>query len=271
MNSTEDPKTRAATTYNAAADRYDDPANSFWGRFGKKTIERIELPRGARVMDVCCGSGASAIPAAEAVGDKGFVLGIDLQNLLTLARAKAAMRGLRNIEFRVSDMLAQKIAESPFDTVVCVFGIFFVPDMDGAVRTLWSHVEHRGKLAITTWGPRFFEPATTAFWDSIRSVRPELYKGFKPWDRISDSASLQQLFTDAGVDNVDIESERASHSIPSPEAWWAAVIGSGYRGTIELLTEEERKRVRTANLDYINRSGLTQVEANIIYAIATKT
>ncbi len=60
---------------NAAADLFDHPANTFWDRFGRKTIERLRLQPGQSVLDVCCGSGASAIPAAEAVGREGRVVG----------------------------------------------------------------------------------------------------------------------------------------------------------------------------------------------------
>jgi ubiquinone/menaquinone biosynthesis C-methylase UbiE len=271
MNDKEDPKKKAAATYNAASDTYDDPANTFWDRFGRKTVERLGLKRGTRVLDVCCGAGASAIPAAEMVGHKGRVLGIDLaENLLALARAKAEARGLANIEFRIGDMLDPEIPESPFDVVVCVFGIFFVPDMLAAVQSLWSDVAEGGKLAITTWGPRFFEPATTAFWESIRAVRPELYKGFNPWDRISDEASLRQLLSAAGATDIEIQAERNTHPIASPEAWWAGVLGTGYRGTIDQLSKEHREEVRTANFKYIEQSGITEVEANVVYAIARK-
>jgi len=187
----DDAKAKAAATYNAAADRYDDPLNSFWARFGHCTINRLNLQPGQRVLDVCCGSGASAIPAAEKVGPDGFVLGIDLsEKLLALARAKANERRLENIEFRVGDMLDLRLPGLHFDAVVCVFGIFFVPDMVAAVRVLWRLVRPGGQLAITTWGPRFFEPATTAFWNSIREVRPDLYKGFNPWDRISEADAI---------------------------------------------------------------------------------
>lgn len=142
----EDAKRRAATTYNAASDCYDDPANSFWERFGQRTVERLELSPVARVLDVCCGSGASAIPAAEAVGSGGFVLGVDLaENLLELARTKARQRGLKNLDFRAGDMLNLGLPESSFDAVVCVFGIFFVPDMHVA-RT-------RAVAARPPWGP----------------------------------------------------------------------------------------------------------------------
>ena len=262
---------RAAATYNAAADAYDDPANSFWGRFGRRTVERLELPAGARVLDVCCGSGASALPAAEHVGPAGHVLGVDLAaELLALARRKAAARGLANVEFRAGDMLALGLPEGHFDAVVCVFGIFFVPDVPAAVRALWRVVRPGGRLAVTTWGPRFFEPANTAFWDSVRAERPDLYKGFNPWDRICDPTALEAVLREGGVDGAEIVAEPGEHAVASPEAWWAAVLGSGYRGTLEQLDPESRERVRRANLEYVHRTGIRAVEANVVYAIATK-
>jgi ubiquinone/menaquinone biosynthesis C-methylase UbiE len=88
------------------------------------------LSRGAQVLDACCGSGASAIPSAETVGPNGFVLGVDLaEYLLELARRKVEQRGLSNVEFRAVDLLDLGLPESSFDAVVCVFGIFFVPDI----------------------------------------------------------------------------------------------------------------------------------------------
>ena len=161
MNGLDEARQRATATYNAAADSYDDAANSFWPRFGRRTIERLQLKHGDQVLDVCCGSGASAIPAARAVGPEGSVLGIDLADrLLEVARAKAQVLGLRNLEFRVGDMLALGLPHAKFDAVVCVFGIFFVPDMTAAVRELWKVVRPGGVLAVTTWGPRFFEPGS---------------------------------------------------------------------------------------------------------------
>src|SRR5262249_38301753 len=125
MSTPEDAKTRAATTYNAAADHYDDTANSFWQRFGQRTVERLNLKPGARVLDVCCGSGASAVPAARVVGADGFVIGVDLaEDLLELARAKAKRDGIKNTEFRTGDMLDLGLPASSFDAVICVFGIF---------------------------------------------------------------------------------------------------------------------------------------------------
>jgi ubiquinone/menaquinone biosynthesis C-methylase UbiE len=257
-------------TYNSAADSYDDPANSFWERFGRKTVERLQLKAGSRVLDVCCGSGASALPAAEIVGSKGYVLGIDLaEKLLELGGQKAKQRGITNIEFRRGDILNLAITNQ-FDAVICVFGIFFVTEMESTVRGLWRVVVPGGKLAITTWGPRFFEPATTAFWNAIREVRPDLYKGFNPWDRICDGKSLLQLLNNSGINHAEIIEEANTHQINSPEAWWAAVLGSGYRGTIDQLNVKDLENVRSANFNYIRQSVIHEVEANVVYAIATK-
>jgi ubiquinone/menaquinone biosynthesis C-methylase UbiE len=272
MATPDDAKAKAAATYNAAADRYDDPANSFWDRFGRATVERLRPARGSRVLDVCCGSGASALHAAEMVGPTGSVLGVDLaENLLELARKKAAERELRNTEFRVGDMLDLRLREAQFHAVVCVFGIFFVPDMPAAIRALWRVIRPAGKLAITTWGPRFFEPATTAFWNAVREVRPDLYKGFNPWDRICDAASVRTLLHEGGIEHAEVIAETGTHPIPSPEAWWSAVLGSGYRGTLEQMDAGARARVHAANLSYIRGSGIRSVEANVVYAIASKT
>jgi len=271
MATADDVKARVAAAYNAAADCYDEPANFFWERFGRATIERLRPSTGSRVLDVCCGSGGSALPAAEMVGPYGSVLGIDLAaRLLELARAKAAAAGLRNTEFRVGDILDLQLPESQFDAAVCVFGIFFVPDMPAAIRALWHVLRPGGRLAITTWGPRFFEPATTAFWSSVREVRPDLYKGFNPWDRICDPASLRALLEEGGIEDVEVVAEAGTHPIQSPQAWWCAILGSGYRGTLEQMDATDRDRVHAANLNYIRTSGIRSVEANVVYAIATK-
>src|SRR5688572_1987606 len=98
MVTREEARLAAAKTYNAAADSYDHPANAFWSRFGRRTVERLGLEAGESVLDVCCGSGASALPAAERVGAGGRVLGVDLaEHMLELARRKAAEQGLGNV------------------------------------------------------------------------------------------------------------------------------------------------------------------------------
>jgi ubiquinone/menaquinone biosynthesis C-methylase UbiE len=95
----ESAKLKAATTYNAAADHFDDGPLGFWDRYGRGTIERLRLKPGSVILDVGCGSGASAIPAGKVVGPHGRVIGVDLADrLLAMARAKANAQKLQNVE-----------------------------------------------------------------------------------------------------------------------------------------------------------------------------
>ena len=271
VNIPENAQDRAAFTYNAAADCFDASPLSFWEYFGRRTIELASLPIGSRVLDVCCGTGASALPAAEVVGPAGKVIGVDLaKQLLELARTKAVQRRLGNIEFEVGDMLSMRFPTASFDAVVCVFGIFFVPDMVKAVSELWTRVRPGGKLAVTTWGPNFCKPANDAFWRSIKNVRPDLHKGFNPWDRIDSPASLRGIFDQARIASPTITREDRLHPINSGEDWWTIVLGSGYRGTIEQLTPEERQKVKEANLAFIRDEKISTIETNVLYALAAK-
>src|SRR5262249_3395127 len=153
LHLTDPAKLKAARTYNSAADHFDDPPLAFWERYGRRTVERLDPPAGATVLDVGCGTGASALPAAELVGPDGTVLGVDLaEKLLAQARAKAVQRRLQYVEFRLADMTALGFPDQHFDAVVSVFSVFFVPEMEALVRELWRMVKPGGKLAITTWG-----------------------------------------------------------------------------------------------------------------------
>ena len=270
-NMPENAQGRAAFTYNAAADFFDASPLGFWDYFGRRTIELASIPGGSRVLDVCCGTGASALPAAEAVGPTGDIIGVDLANgLLELAREKATKRCLRNIKFEVGDMLSLRFPPESFDAAVCVFGIFFVPDMARAVSELWSRIRPGGKLAVTTWGPNFLEPASNAFWRSIKNIRADLFKGFNPWDRIADPKSLRRILDEGGVASPKIIAENRLHHIKSAEDWWTIVLGTGYRGTIEQLTLAERQKVKEANLAFIRDENISALETNVLYALATK-
>ncbi|PSB39704.1 class I SAM-dependent methyltransferase, partial [Chamaesiphon polymorphus] len=244
---------KAKTTFNSAADYFDAPALSFWNRFGQRTIELADLQPGMQVLDVCCGTGASAIPAAIEAGATGSVLGVDLADgLLELARQKSQQQGLTNIEFQCADFSNLDLPSASFDAIVCVFGIFFLPDMEAAVAELWRMLRPGGTLAITSWGARVFEPANQTFWNAIAALRPDLYKQFTPWYRIGEPASLQALIASCGANNIRVFAETDSHHLASPEDWWTMVMGGGTRGTIDKLDSADQEQVKSICLEFLS-------------------
>lgn len=263
---------KAAATYDAAADHFDDAPLGFWARIGRRTIERLQLPAGASVLDVGCGTGASALPAAEKVGPRGRVVGVDVaERLLEIARRKAESRGLANIGFATGDMERLGYPDGHFDAVVSVFSLFFVPDMVGQARELWRMVRPGGRLAVTTWGPRVLEPGTSIWWDAVKAVRPDLVNTVSPWDRLVEPQAVRDLLRAAGIADVEIAAADGHQTLRAPEDWWTIVLGSGFRWTVEQLGQDAAERVRSTTLAQIRRRNVKEVETNAIFATACKS
>lgn len=263
---------RAARTYTAAADHYLHPALGFWDRWGAATVARLALSSGDAVLDVCCGAGASALPAARAVGPAGTVLGLDLAKpLLALARQRAAGLGLTNVSFQECDATASGLPGGSFDAVVCVFGVFFAADMPAFVAEMWRLVRPGGRLAVTTWGPRWCEPASSVFWTTVRELEPTLYRAFNPWDEITTAPALAELLARGGIRHTTIKATTGEHhELERTDDFWDIVLGSGYRATVDALADEQREQLRERVLVDLRSRGVTEVQNDVVFGIAVK-
>ena len=262
---------RVARTYGAAADHFTLAPLNFWDRLGTATVARLPLATGDRVLDLCCGAGASAIPAARAVGAAGRVVGVDVaEPLLELARARAAREGLANVEFRRGDATGTGLADGSFDAVVCVFGVFFAPDMTAFAAEMWRLVRPGGALAITTWGPGLFEPATSVFWAVVGEIEPSLVKAYQPWDKLTGPAALAGLFTRAGASEPAVTDVPGQHRLDRPEDFWDVVLGSGYRATVDALSPQQRGRLHDRLLGELRSAVVTYIRTDAVFGTARK-
>ena len=273
MNAMDDTaRMTTAATYNAAADHFDDAPLAFWDRHGQRTVDMLGLQDGARVLDVGCGTGASALPAAAAVGPQGRVVGIDIaENMLKQARAKARLKRLGNVCFAVEDMSSSGFPNEAFDAVISVFSVFFVQNMERQVAELWRMVRPGGQLAVTVWGARAFEPGACILGEEISRLRPDIVVSARPWERLASPEHLRSLLRDGGMPEPDIRVSEDCQPLSHPSDWWTIALGSGYRGQIDRLTPDERKTVRSRTLWRLGDMGATAIETSAIHAIARKT
>lgn len=258
-------------TFNLAADSFDHPALSFWNRYGKRTIEISDIQKAMRVLDVCCGSGASAIPAAEAVGKAGYVLGLDIsENLIKLAKDKARIQKLEQLHFLHADFESFEIPTQPFDSVICVFGIFFLPNMESAIQKMWKAVKPGGTLTLTIWGTKSFEPVESLFWRAYFQVHPDFEKPSYPWEKITTKESLKELMVYQGLTNVRTLEEAGTHPIPTAQDWWKILQGSGFRSALDSLSPKRLKMLEGKMNEQFNLKNIKEMNADVVYGIATK-
>jgi SAM-dependent methyltransferase len=271
MPVTYDAPTPQAAAWNAAADAYTDPALSFRDYFAVRILERLGLRPGVRLLDVCCGAGAVALPAAAAAGPRGRVVAMDFaEAMLRRGAGRAAAAGVRNIAWHVGELEALPFAPATFDAVVCAFGLHYAPDMRAATRALWQLVRPGGKLLVATWAGHLFEPADAAFWDAVRRVRPSLAVTSNPWDPIDTPAALAAMVASAGVPGGAVLQAPYSHLLLRPDDWWHIVLGTHYRAVVDALTPRERDLVEVLTLRPIQEDRIERIRADALFAVATR-
>ncbi len=153
----------------------------------------LKLVPGSRVLDVACGTGNLAIPAARAGAN---VTGVDIAtNLLVQARERAAAEGL-TITFDEGDAEQLPYADASFDTVMSMFGAMFAPRPEVVASELARVLKPGGRLAMANWNPASF--SGQMFRVSIKHVAPP--PGIAPpvlWgDEATVRARLAPFFTD---------------------------------------------------------------------------
>jgi SAM-dependent methyltransferase len=116
-------------------------------------VGRLNLGQRTKVLDVACGNGNLAIPAARA---GAVVTGVDIApNLLDQGRSRAQAEGL-TIQFDEGDAEQLPYDDSSFDTVVSMFGVMFAPRPDKAGAELTRVCRPGGTVALANWIPTGF-------------------------------------------------------------------------------------------------------------------
>jgi SAM-dependent methyltransferase len=110
--------------------------------------ERLDVPPGARLLDVACGSGQLALIAAR---DGVNVTGIDIaENLISRARARAEAQHLP-VLFEVADAEALPFLDESFDVVVSLIGAMFAPGPERVADELIRVCVPGGTIAMANW------------------------------------------------------------------------------------------------------------------------
>jgi SAM-dependent methyltransferase len=119
---------------------------------GDALVQRIGVSEGLKVLDLGCGDGTTALPAAKRGAD---VLGVDIaRNLVAAGNRRAAEQGLANCRFQEGDATDLKeIADQSFDLVVSVFGAMFAPRPFDVAKEMGRVARPGGRIVMGNWIP----------------------------------------------------------------------------------------------------------------------
>jgi SAM-dependent methyltransferase len=176
---------------------------------GEDLVSRIGVSPGLHVLDLGCGDGTTAIPAAQA---GATVRGVDIaENLVTAGRARATALGLSNCTFEEGDASnLTGIDDGSFDLVVSIFGAMFAPHPFDTAAEMVRVTKPGGRIVMGNWIPG--DPTLVAQILRISgSYSPPPPDGFVSPVTWGVEANVLERFEAAGIANDRITLERDTY------------------------------------------------------------
>lgn len=119
---------------------------------GAALVAKLGITKGLKVLDLGCGDGTTAIPAAR-LG--AHVRGVDIAtNLVTAGNARVKAEGLTNITFEEGDATdLNNIADETFDLSISIFGAMFAPKPFDVAKEMFRVTRRGGRIVMGNWIP----------------------------------------------------------------------------------------------------------------------
>jgi SAM-dependent methyltransferase len=182
---------------------------------GEALVAKLGITKGLRVLDLGCGDGTTALPAARLGAE---VLGVDIaRNLVEAGNRRAREQGLENCRFQEGDASNLRgLDDRTFDLVVSMFGAMFAPKPFDVAREMVRVTRPGGRVVMGNWIPG--DPTLVAQILRISSSYTPPPEGFVSPMTWGVEADVLARFTSAGVPRSQISFARDTYTFNFPGA-----------------------------------------------------
>jgi len=256
--------------WDRTAPKYGQAGPAIFSISAQRLLELISLEPGDRLLDVACGTGAVAIPAAKQVGPSGQVTATDYSpGMVAEAEQQANKQGLSNITCACMEAQNLEFPDNSFDALACGFALFFFPNMRKALAEMHRVLVPGGKVGLSLWGKGAIVPQWPILGETIKEydLRPVVPNpiAWRPED-------IEALLTSTGFSDIEIVEER--YDLPFREASevWEFTLSVGpVEVMLEQLSENKRQEFMDTFLSRIQELATPEgIPANfrVLYVLA---
>ncbi|MCE9556073.1 MAG: class I SAM-dependent methyltransferase [Planctomycetes bacterium] len=183
---------------------------------GEALVHRLGITKGLKVLDLGCGDGTTALPAAKFGAD---VLGVDIaRNLVEAGNRRAKEHGLTNCTFQEGDASnLHPLPDQTFDLVVSIFGAMFAPQPFQVAKEKVRVTRPGGRIVMGNWIPN--DPTLVAQILKISSnYTPPPPEGFVSPMTWGIEKNVIERFAGAGVPEANVAFRRETFTFDFPGA-----------------------------------------------------
>lgn len=183
---------------------------------GSKLVESFGITTGLKVLDLGCGDGTTALPAAKLGAD---VTGVDISSKLVAAGNKRANEhGLTNLTFQEGDACdLHQLRDDSFDLSVSIFGAMFAPKPVDVAKEMVRVTRSGGRIIMGNWIPG--DPTLVAQILKISSAyTPPPPEGFVSPMTWGVESEVTERFAAAGIPAKNVSFSRDTFTFEAPQA-----------------------------------------------------
>ena len=263
---------RATRTYSAAADLYLRPALGFWDRWGAATVARLPLSSGGAVLDVCCGAGRPrSPPRGRSVRQEACLASTSPSRCWRWQGSEPRTWTSAMFHFGKATRQRPGLGAAP-STLSCVSSACSSPPTClrswprcggssgpvGPLRSLPGDPTGPNRRRASS-GARFESSSRRCSGRSTHGTRSPRRPRWPTCSRAAVSETRRSRPPRASTTNLS-----------GLTTFWEIVLGSGYRGTVDALGDEQRQWLRERVVGALRSRGITRLRNDVVFGSAGK-